>query len=555
MMDRFYFDPTTMRDLIATRYFTVPRYQRSYAWTVDETTDYWNDMFSAISEGGDYFFGSIVLTKNENDQSYSIIDGQQRIATTTILNAAIRDKYISLNMTEMAGAVQQELICALDTATSEKIARIQLNETDNPFYRALIVDRSRIPATCDSHELIEQAYEFFMSKLSEVIETNPNTWQKEFGSISKFLKTQSRMVAVYTASDADAFTIFETLNDRGADLTIADLLKNYLFSKSAKEIDSVQANWMESRAILVEYQDETDFVMFLRHYWSSTHGMTRERELYKKIKAAVTDKSQSVKLALDLKAAARLYGATLSEKSDFWKTYSDTDRNNFKLLLRLKLEQNRPLLLAIYQHFSKQEIQKTIPALVSWSVRGLIAGVMGKGAAETSFCDAALKVRSGAIKTKDQLSFELDNLIPRDSAFTSSFGIYRTSNNALARYLLLGIERFLSGEKQPEYIPNENVDDVNLEHILPRKAKKGEWPDISVDEVPFHSLRLGNMTLLKEKSNNELGNKAFNIKQPVLSSSAFKLNSDFKSLTSWTKADIEARQNRFAQIAPLIWRV
>lgn len=63
-MDRFDFVATSLTDLISTRYFSVPRYQRSYAWDDDQVADFWNDMQAAIKDGGDYFLGNIVLTEN-----------------------------------------------------------------------------------------------------------------------------------------------------------------------------------------------------------------------------------------------------------------------------------------------------------------------------------------------------------------------------------------------------------------------------------------------------------------------------------------------------------
>lgn len=554
-MDRFDFVATSLTDLISTRYFSVPRYQRSYAWGDDQVRDFWNDMQTAIKYGGDYFLGNIVLTENPDKKSYSIIDGQQRIATTTILNAAIRDLYFEKGEADFASAIQQEMLFALDTATHQKIARIRLNQVDNPFYQSLIVERKKETPTTDSHRLIEAAYDFFKAKLQEVVDDNPTTWATEFGKIAGYLKLQTRVVSVYAANDADAFTIFETLNDRGIGLTIADLLKNFLYSRSDNEIDTVQNNWVETRTILEEYQDEGDFIVFLRHFWSSVHGMTREKELYRDIKDKTSSKAQAVKLSAELRNAAKLYAAALNEKADFWKSYSETDRNNVKLLLRLKLEQNRPLLIAVFQYFSKEEVKKVIPALVSWSVRGLIGGVMGKGAAETTFCEAATKIRAGSIKTKDQLGTALSGLIPRDSAFISNFSVYRTRNNAFARYLLLAIERHLGGESQPEFVPNDNVDEINLEHILPQKAKKPDWPSFSPDEVAFHSIRLGNMTLLKEKKNNALGNRPFSIKQPVLAASKLVLNDQFKAQSDWKKQDIDTRQAFLANLAPHVWRL
>lgn len=550
-MDRFEFAPTSLRDLIATRYFSVPRYQRSYAWTSDEIEDFWSDMLGAIEEGGDYFLGNIVLTA-DGQETYSIIDGQQRIATTTILCAAIRDLYKIEGQTEIANAIQSECVYAMDTATFEKTPRIRLNEIDNPFYAKLILEGKNPKCRTESHELIQNAYDTFKQYLDDIKIENPKNWMKEIGKISSFLKVQSKVVCVTAASDADAFTIFETLNDRGADLTIVDLLKNYLFSKSGSEIDAVQQNWVESRVILDDYQDAEQFLVFLRHYWSSVHGMTRERELYRQIKSTITKKADAIKFSGDLKVAARIYCATLSEKAAFWKSYSTTDLNTVKLLLRLKLEQNRPLLLAMLQHFPKAEIQKSLSALLCWSVRGLIAGVMGKGKAETAFCETAQKIRAGKVKTKEQLQVSLAGLIPSDALFSSSFQTYRTTNNSFARYLLLAIERHLVSEKQPEFVPNDNVDEVNLEHILPRRAKTTDWSKFSAEDVAFYSTKIGNMTLLKEAKNNKIGNKAFAVKQPALSASTFKINVQFKKQPDWVKIDIDTRQGNFATIAPKV---
>ena len=492
---------------------------------------------------------------DDGDASHQIIDGQQRIATTTILNAAIRDVYNDEGEVEAAAAIQQEMICAHDTATHTKIARIRLNDVDNTFYKALLIEKSSPQASSDSHNLIKSAYDFFRSKVDSIKSQNPSTWRAELGKISHFLGQQARIVSVYAANDADAFIIFETLNDRGADLTIADLLKNYLFSKSSNEIESVQKNWIDARTILEEYQPENEYIIFLRHYWSSVYGMTRERELYKNIKNNINDKAKAVKFSGDMKQAAKHYGAALSEKALFWNDYTDTDRNNVKLLLRLKLEQNRPLVLAILQHFTKQEIQKTLPLLVSWSVRGLIAGVMGKGAAETTFCEAATKIRAGEIKSHSDLRASLSTLVPSDASFIESFAAYRTRNNGFARFLLLGLERHLLGEAQPELVPNELVDDVNLEHVLPQRPKPTEWLNLASDEALFHSLKLGNMTLLQEKKNNAIGNKPFSTKQPVVAASTFELNKYFAAKSIWTVADIDTRQKLLANIAPKVWKL
>lgn len=134
-MDRFDFKPTSLTDLISTHYFNVPRYQRSYAWEEDHIDNFWEDLQKSIHEGGDYFLGNIVLTPSSESDRYSIIDGQQRIATTTILHAAMRDKYVENGHDSLANTIENQMICVLDAETNEKSVRIKLNQIDNPFYK------------------------------------------------------------------------------------------------------------------------------------------------------------------------------------------------------------------------------------------------------------------------------------------------------------------------------------------------------------------------------------------------------------------------------------
>jgi hypothetical protein len=357
------------------------------------------------------------------------------------------------------------------------------------------------------------------------------------------------------ADDANAYLIFETLNDRGLDLSIADLLKNYLFSRSGNEIDTVQQKWVEAVTVLSEYQSEKEFVTFLRHLWSSLHGATRERDLYRDIKSKVSSKADAVKFSETLRESAKLYGAIISPDADFWKGYGDKTKEQLRILERFSLQQNRPLLLAVLQHFTKGEIEKTIRFLVSWSVRGIVSGGIGGGQAERYICDAAVDIRAGKVKTVTDLKAKLSPTIATDTLFAQSFERFRTTGNALARYLLLGVERQLTGTKEPELVPNTDVDEVNLEHIVPQKPKAGEWPAFSAEDALVYAYRLGNMTLLQKGKNNKIGNKPWSVKKPVIAASLLKLNASIAAEADWNKAAIDKRQQQLAQLALKIWPI
>ncbi|HYN80535.1 MAG TPA: HNH endonuclease family protein, partial [Gemmatimonadaceae bacterium] len=134
-----------------------------------------------------------------------------------------------------------------------------------------------------------------------------------------------------------------------------------------------------------------------------------------------------------------------------------------------------------------------------------------------------------------------------------SFERFRTTGNALARYMLSAIERALRNEKEPELVPNKDVDEVNLEHILPQKPKAGEWPFFSPDDASLYAYRIGNMTLLQKGKNNKIGNKPWSDKKPIIASSELNLNKAIAGSADWTKVVIEARQKDLADLALKVW--
>src|SRR5207244_7866973 len=110
----------------------------------------------------------------------------------------------------------------------------------------------------------------------------------------KFLRKHLLAITVVVRTESDAFLIFETLNARGAELTIGDLLKNYLFGRAGDRLEAVKGGWLASLAALDISAENDLFITFLRHYWSSKYGAVRERDLYRSIKDRVTNSTQAV---------------------------------------------------------------------------------------------------------------------------------------------------------------------------------------------------------------------------------------------------------------------
>lgn len=538
------------------RLLAVPIYQRSYAWEEDQVQEFWTDIRGAFSDSHqEYFLGTLVITRQANPPRDGIIDGQQRLATTSILLAAIRDEYKSRGDSRRADIVQNDYLATSDLASATEVARLSLSSDDLQFFQQRIVRAidNTAPSRL-SHSLILKAYSYLREQIKKVADDAGPDWTMRLTSWVTFLKDNVKVIVLEVPSDSDAYLIFETLNDRGADLTIADLLKNYLFGHAGTSLDAVRDGWMMVLGLLEIPAENSIFTTFLRHYWSSVRGAVRERELYKSIKEHVVTEAQVLEFISNLQAAAELYSALLNDSHDYWDGLGATVKSNVETLLRLELEQNRPLLLAVLQHFTDREKKALLKALVSWSVRGLVVGGIGGGTAEKAYCNAAVKVRSGAVKTTPELLAELVSIVPSDASFEDAFKIATVTKAGLARYYLSALEKGVKSEAEPEFVPNENEEQVNLEHVLPKRSKQGDWDvAFSPDERKEYVHRIGNLVLLQKGPNGRIGNKAFADKKAVLSESAYTLTKEVGAEMDWTKQAIATRQERLAALAVKVW--
>jgi len=145
--------------------------------------------------------------------------------------------------------------------------------------------------------------------------------------------------------------------------------------------------------------------------------------------------------------------------------------------------------------------------------RGLIVGGIGGGTAEKAYCGAAAKIRKGDIKTTEEVLEEIKIIVPSDDEFLTAFGIARVPKGAFARYFLIALERGKRGDSEPEFVPNSNEDEVNLEHVLPKRAAPADWASFTQEDRKDYVSRLGNMALLQKGPNGRIGNKPFSPKK------------------------------------------
>lgn len=529
---------------------SVPKYQRAFSWEDDEVANFLADVNTAFANGDtEYFMGSVVL--QGTNQKYEIVDGQQRLTTATIVIAATRDFVAKKGMADVAASLESRYLLTKDIWTQAIQPKLSLSVYDNEFFRKVVLEGVELEPKRESHERILAAKKRSLG-LIEGMSGHYTDWFQRLAGLIDYLDHKARVIQVIVPSAANAYVIFETLNDRGKDLSASDLLKNHLFGRANERIEEVQANWNQMLGILEGHGGDGLVITFIRQLWSATREIAREKELFARIKERIVSPQQAVDFSNELVAGANYYSALINSSHPLWKELGDEAKGIIESLNAVKVERFRPALLAILANFSGKELTDAMRYTLNGSIRYLVAIGAGGGTLEAAWSDAARKVSTKEITTAIGFAKEMQRIVPNDEVFRTGFQTSRISKGFLSRYLLSAMERFVRGEKDAELVPNSNVNSVNLEHVLPEHSHE-HWPELDPELAAAYYRRLGNQVLLSSKKNAALGNQAFAEKKAVLAASEFELTKKVGAKETWGVKEIEERQTTLSELALKVW--
>lgn len=538
----------------------VPPNQRSYSWEDTHVKTLLQDLSNSIATGENnaYFLGTIVLT-----HSLEVADGQQRLATTAILISAIRDHLFggSSNEKEAATKYTQTYLLEFDELSGEHRPKLTLNSQDNDFFvkNALLApdnpNKGTAQITTDSHQHLAGAITLCREHVQKIIAPYGKADQaKRLYQWVAFLKDSAVIIEIKVPDQFNAYTLFETLNDRGLRASQADILKNYLFGKAQDRLGEVAPKWMTMTGILESVDVDDLLLTFLRHHWISYYGPTLEKELAERIREKVVGRQQAVDMGIALASNAVDYTALFSPlEHTGWPTYSKQTRAYIYIIIRiLQIEQIRPLLLAVIRHFAPKEAAAAFKMMLIWSVRFLVAGGGGGGVLDRHYGGRAKEISEGAIKTAVDLGDKMKSVVRTDTEFREGFLRHRVTKKHLARYYLRSIELYKGGEPNPELGGIlEDTEIFNLEHIMPLNPTPA-W-NLPDEIVQGYSKRLGNMTLLDPANNSDIGSKPFAEKVSTYKQSPLLITQEIAAYAKWGPDEIGARQAGMADDALKIW--
>lgn len=539
----------------------VPANQRPYAWKAEHVQDLLSDIKEAMTEETDtYFLGTVVLVEGEPRRL--IADGQQRIATSSILLARCRDLLRRYGEKEDAESIETDFLRKYIRRSKEYEFVLSLNIEDDEYFRKIIIEPdwedARPPASDNLFPSNDRLYaasqqvQLFLqaetSHLSDTLKVNLlNRWVS-------FLEDNAFVVAVTVPDEVGAFRMFETLNDRGLRASQADILKNYFFSKvKQSELEQIQAHWNQIYGSLADCFDNPDerMVEYIRYFWTLENGLTRQRELALGIKKKVRHGRQALTFVASANSAVTDFAAIFNSQHTKWERYGEAVRSDLSVLTDvINIEQIVPLVFAVAHKFSVSEAKKAFRLFVVWSVRFLLGGSGRAGRLDKQYADLAHAVGTEKITTARELRDALADKVPSDDAFTRAVASAKVSKSVLARYYLLSLER-VRNPGSGELEPSTDVNKVNLEHVLPQTFTK----DVGVSKADYDDLlsRLGNQTIMQSEWNRDIGNLPFREKKKTFAKSEISLTKDLARYSKFTRDEIDERQREMAELAPQVW--
>lgn len=562
----------TVQMLFQQNIFSVPVYQRNYSWKQNEILDFWRDLEDLIEERRDnHFFGQIVTFNHDNIQD--LIDGQQRMTTSTIFFAVIRD--IAKKMIKDNPDLTQDGRDTLRDITRDINTRLIRGENGDQETLTLQVSAESDRVLQDyfykrthSHNLdylesnqktepmknMDAAYSEFQRHILNSL-SQKTTLVERINLLDQILRTfieKFYIVMISAPTQRDAFIIFETLNSRGADLKPSDIIKNHIMFLLEDDLEKTNLQWTKISNQL--NADTERITSYIRSYWTATHRLVTEGALYRSLSQDLNSKLDGKTFLNDLVELVHAYDVLENP----WIPVSNRDlfknnmlHNEIDILDKMSVKLYYPIFLSMRkQRFDEQQIAQVLHQIISTFVRHRTILNNGTNTLESGFAITANKINQGELTTVDSINADLKrpNLFHSDANILAAFSVLskeggkRGQKKWALTYLLSELAYASTEEDYYESVFQED------KYELVRISELNN--DIDID----HENRIGNWTLIEK--NYKFDTRDDEGKYQALHGSSFegnnKLAEEFKQ--GWNNDKIDERQLEMSTKSIIIWQ-
>lgn len=428
--------------------FRVPQHQRSYAWDRDAVGTFLSDVESAFNNNASEYFIGLVVIQGPEDGEWILLDGQQRLTTSTMLFAAIRNWLTQNSMSDDARQIETEFL-GVRRLGGDYSSRMQLNEDNQNTFKLAVIEptsstnlkriQQELPKKASNRLLVDAALECqnWIESMSNLATGTIRDRAERLFRLSSFLESRVKVVCVEISNDVDPYILFESLNDRGVELSALDLLKNYVYSKSTLSNSKQFDLYWDRLVVQLDNRNPDDF---LKVSWTATHGIVQKTLLFRNIRRSYRTQGEVLNLLELLAKDARILAALDDPEDPIWGNYSPRVKDYIFTLNMLGGRQSRPVALAAISSLPYGEAETLIWYLIVVIVRYQIIGRGRTGVMEKVFGRFCVEISSGRANTPTQFQESLAELWVSDADFSLAFAGHKDSKLGRFAYFLAQLE-------------------------------------------------------------------------------------------------------------------
>ena len=537
--------------------FRVPMFQRDYSWNEENWEDLWEDV-ERLEEDEYHYMGNLVL-KPIDKKTFEIIDGQQRFTTLSLMILATV-KFLTLQeqtdeITETIKQLRERYLGLKKIGSLTYTSKLHLNENNDTFYQEKILELKDVQDfdNKQSNNLLYDGLNYFYKKIENKFKTTPIQAGVFFDEV---VAENLLFIKIVAENDANAYMIFETLNDRGVKLSTTDLLKNYLFSLVASDendLNTIKIKWDKLISIVTDKQ----FATFLRYYINSKQALVRKDKLFKKIRETIT-KDKLFDLFDELIEYANIYNAFNNENDSLW---TDEQTKYVKLLKTFDVDLFKLMIMASKKYLDDSDTTKLLEYAMIITFRYSVVAKRSTKDMERVYNAIAIKISNKSIASYKQAKDELKKIYIEDDVFekvfsTISLSTKQSKTKRIARYVLFELENQLRKINKEGNIDIEDTS-ITIEHILPENPRECWERGFGKNSINY-IYKLGNYSLLQDKENRNIENKCYEDKKDTFKNSRFYTSNDSRIgavKVKWDIKTLEQRQVGLAKKAKEIWKI
>jgi uncharacterized protein with ParB-like and HNH nuclease domain len=518
--------------------YQIPAYQRPYSWGTDEAQELLDDIWNAYErKDNEYFMGSIITVKEEKNEPYEVVDGQQRLTTLNLIFAALRDC-----IADVAAKVEIEKRIYPKNAliSSEGKPRLILRKSDQEFFLNHILKGSALtPKKLDAPK----------EKLKENLETIKSFLMKDKSDKDRMLFANHLLEKVYvvlvtTDSHASAHRLFNVLNARGVQLSSADLIKNQLFCRLEdvdQDSEALEEKWLELEGEI----GISELDQFLGQYRTTQTHEKASRSLDKEFEDIIKKASHGpIKFVDTLIDSAKIYSQIKSAQFDqplSLRSARSLNRVGFDewiaTLMVFLINKNN----SIYAEHEAEFIELLEKITYQNWIRRL-----GRTARLTVYHQLIKAINEN--KSFEELK-DIFMVNSNNQEFKQLLGgdVY---GKPFAQALLIRLDE--AGEDIS--VTRDYKGKLSIEHVLPQALKDKYWTDKFTAEChQQHLNKIGNLAMLSGSKNSRAQCYGFDEKKKIYSDRqsavSFVLTKEIIEVEEWNEDAIINRQERLISIA------